>query len=132
MPRLSTALVVATLCSLAPLTAQAQQALPDGPEKALVEGACSTCHKTTEIPRSSGYTREGWKEIAGTMIDLSKTPEEQNKIFDELNAMWVENVPWVSMYFQPRVFAQSSQLKGEKRHVVAGDALFLHRRQVRK
>jgi virginiamycin B lyase len=83
MPKLSTALlVVAALCSLAPLTAQAQEApgLPDGPDKALVEGVCSACHKTTEILRSSGYTREGWQEIAGTMIDLSKSPEEQNKI----------------------------------------------------
>ena len=84
MPRQSTALlVVAALCSLAPVTAQAQApapALPDGPDKALVEGVCTACHKTTDIVRSSGYTREGWKEIAGTMIDLSKTPEEQNKI----------------------------------------------------
>jgi ABC-type transport system substrate-binding protein len=40
-------------------------------------------------------------------------PAEQEKIFDELNAMWVDNVPWVSLYFQPRVFAQSSQLAGE-------------------
>jgi virginiamycin B lyase len=83
MPRQSAALlVVAAFCSLAPPTAQAQQAsaLPDGPEKALVEGVCTACHKTTDIIRSSGYTREGWREIAGTMIDLSKTPEEQNKI----------------------------------------------------
>lgn len=56
---------------------------------------------------------EGVDEAVDRLLATSD-PEEQNKIFDELNAMWVDNVPWVSMYFQPRVFAQSSQLKGEK------------------
>ncbi len=84
MPRLSTAsLLVAAVCGLAPLTAQAQ-GLPDGAEKALVEGACTTCHQANQIVGSSGYTSEGWKEIASTMIDLSKTPEEQKKITDYL------------------------------------------------
>ena len=80
MPRLSIAsLVAAVVCGLAPLTAQAQD-LPDGADKALVEGACTTCHKANDIVRSSGYTREGWKELAGTMINLAATPAEQDKI----------------------------------------------------
>ena len=88
MPRLSTAcLLAAVLCGLAPLTAQAQgkpSGLPDGAEKALVEGVCTACHPVNQITQSSGYTREGWKELAGTMIDLGKTPEEQSKITEYL------------------------------------------------
>jgi len=83
MPRSSTAsLVLAALCSLAPLTAHAQQksGLPDGADKALVEGVCSACHPVSQILQSSGYTRDAWQELVGTMIDLSKTPAEQGKI----------------------------------------------------
>ena len=84
MPRLSIAsLLAAAVCGLAPLTAQAQ-ALPEGADKALVEGVCTACHPINQITRSLGYTREGWKELVATMIDLSKTPEEQNKIADYL------------------------------------------------
>ena len=82
MLRQSTApLVVAVLFSFALPTAQAQgQTLPEGAEKALVEGACTTCHQVNQITGSSGYTREGWKEISGTMINLAATPAEQDKI----------------------------------------------------
>jgi len=84
MLRLSkSSLMVALVCSLASLTAQAQ-GLPDGAEKALVEGACTTCHQVNQITGSSGYTREGWKEISGTMINLAATPAEQDKIADYL------------------------------------------------
>ena len=84
MPRLSIAsLLAAAVCGLAPLTAQAQ-VLPEGADKALVEGVCTACHPVNQITRSLGYTREGWKELVATMIDLSKTPEEQNKIADYL------------------------------------------------
>ena len=79
MPRLSTAYVLAAvLCGLAPLTTEAQ-GLPDGADRALVDGVCTACHPVNQITGSSGYTQEGWKELAGTMIDLSKTPEEQKK-----------------------------------------------------
>jgi len=51
-----------------------QAALPDGEGKALVQGTCTACHDTNPITRSSGYTREGWRELIGTMIPLSGTP----------------------------------------------------------
>jgi virginiamycin B lyase len=95
MPRLSiTAVAIAACFSLLPLTAQAQQkasGLPEGPEKALVEGVCSACHPVNQITQSSGYTREGWKEVAGTMIDLGKTPAEQEKITQYLVANFPPN-----------------------------------------
>ena len=69
------------------LTAQAQERatpLPEGPAKGMVEGVCTGCHQTSEIQRSSGYTREGWKALFGTMIDLSASPAERDQIADYL------------------------------------------------
>ncbi len=59
---------------IGPLPAMAQRwssELPAGPGKELVQGACAACHNMNPITRSSGYTREGWQELIGTMIDLS-------------------------------------------------------------
>ena len=64
----------------APLTAKAQRQssdLPAGPGKELVQGVCVACHKINQITRSSGYTREGWRELIGTMIDLSGSPAHE-------------------------------------------------------
>jgi virginiamycin B lyase len=54
--------------------------LPEGAGKERVEAMCQACHTTREILNSSGYTREGWKELINTMIDLSRAPEEQDRI----------------------------------------------------
>jgi virginiamycin B lyase len=54
--------------------------LPEGPAKGMVEGVCTGCHQTSEIQRSAGYTRDGWKELFGTMIELSASPAEQDLI----------------------------------------------------
>ena len=84
MPRLSHMLSAgALLCLLVPhpATAQAQlAAMPDGAGKQLVKSACTACHRTNQITRSSGYTRAGWKELIGTMMDLSSSPEELAEI----------------------------------------------------
>jgi virginiamycin B lyase len=86
MLRLSMASVaVALSCVWVPLAAQAQTAgLPDGDGKELVEAVCIGCHETNQITRSSGYTRAGWQELIGTMIDLSGSPQEQGAIVDYL------------------------------------------------
>ncbi len=84
---LKAALLAATVFTLAPLAAQAQAqkpVLPDGPGKQLVDGVCTSCHQHNMITSSSGYTREHWKELVGTMIDLSKTPQEQATIAEYL------------------------------------------------
>jgi virginiamycin B lyase len=68
---------------LVPVGVQAQSQaseLPDGEGKELVEAVCTGCHQTNQITRSSGYTEDGWKELTGTMIDLSGSPEEQGEI----------------------------------------------------
>ena len=42
--------------------------------KKVFEAKCTACHDTNQITRSSGYTREGWRELIQTMINLSGTP----------------------------------------------------------
>lgn len=64
-----------------PLAAAAQSSgLPEGAGRELVAGVCTGCHRTNQITRSSGYTRQGWRELTGTMIDLSASPEDRNEI----------------------------------------------------
>jgi virginiamycin B lyase len=61
-----------------PLTAQGQPAqLPEGDGKQLVQGMCTACHETNQITRSSGYSREGWRELISTMINLSGSPASE-------------------------------------------------------
>jgi virginiamycin B lyase len=78
-------LALVSLASLVPVEASAQYGgatarLPDGPGKALVEGACTGCHQTNMITQSSGYTEDGWKELMATMIDLSQSHDVRQEI----------------------------------------------------
>src|SRR4029434_1574590 len=88
MPRLPMPLLVgAMLYALIPCTVLAQHqvsGLPDGEGKTLVESMCTACHPTSQITRSSGYTLAGWKELTGTMLDLSSSPETQDKLMQYL------------------------------------------------
>ena len=87
------ACVIATaVCVFLPLAAQAQDTgLPQAPGKEMVEGVCSACHQTNMIIQSSGYSREGWAELTGTMIDLTKSPQERGQILDYLAAHFPPN-----------------------------------------
>ena len=84
MPKsLNAALIAATVIAFSPLAAQAQgqqPAMPEGEAKLLVEGLCVTCHRTNMITTSLGYTREGWNELIGTMIDMSANPDMRDKL----------------------------------------------------
>jgi virginiamycin B lyase len=78
-------------CALVPGIAEAQSvalALPDGAGKELVEATCTACHQTDQITRSSGYTEDGWRELTGTMVDLSGSPEQ-----DEIVAYLAAHFP---------------------------------------
>jgi virginiamycin B lyase len=67
-------LAAAAFLMVVPFAAEGQPAqLPEGEGKQLVQGACSSCHGGNEITRSSGYSREGWRELIRTMTDLSET-----------------------------------------------------------
>ncbi len=59
-------------------------ALPSGEGRELVETVCSSCHGTRVIERSSGYSREDWRALVATMIDLSGDPELENETIDYL------------------------------------------------
>jgi virginiamycin B lyase len=74
-----TAIVVAFVPAVA-LAQGKPSGLPDGDGKQLVEATCTACHQPNLITGSSGYSQDGWKEIAGTMIDLSGSPKEQAAI----------------------------------------------------
>jgi virginiamycin B lyase len=76
---------------LLPLAAQSQgqsqnPALPeDGSNgKLLADGLCTLCHRTNLITNSSGYTRESWKELIDTMLDLTSAPQEIATLTDYL------------------------------------------------
>jgi virginiamycin B lyase len=80
---LTASVTAAAILALVPLAAQAQgqaTGLPPGAGKELVEGLCVSCHQTNLMTASSGYTRDGWKELVGTMIDLTRTPAEEAAI----------------------------------------------------
>jgi virginiamycin B lyase len=76
MAKLSIAsFAVACFFMITPVAAQQQPAqLPEGEGKQLVQGMCTACHETNLITRSSGYSREEWRELIQTMINLSGTP----------------------------------------------------------
>ena len=80
---LNASCVVAAVLALVPVPAPAQgkpSGLPEGAGKERVEAVCLACHQSREILMSSGYTREGWRELIGTMIDLSGAPEVRDSI----------------------------------------------------
>ncbi len=70
-----------------PLQVQAQ-VLPPGEGRDLVEANCTGCHGTGNISRSLGYTAEGWKQLALTMVYLDGTPE-----LDTIAAYLAEHFP---------------------------------------
>src|SRR5919106_5449861 len=76
MAKLSIAsFAVACFFMITPVAAQQQPAqLPEGEGKQLVQGMCTSCHDINLITRSSGYSREDWRELIQTMINLSGTP----------------------------------------------------------
>jgi len=76
MAKLSIAsFAVAGFIVITPVAAQQPPTqLPEGDGKALVQGTCTACHEINQITRSSGYSREGWRELTQTMINLSGTP----------------------------------------------------------
>jgi len=61
-------------------------ALPEGDGRELVEIECSSCHGTNRIERSSGYSREEWRFLAATMVDLSGNQEAEEEILNYLAA----------------------------------------------
>jgi virginiamycin B lyase len=81
------------ILAFVPANAQGQQSgMPDGSGKELVEGVCTVCHRTDQIMRSSGYSREGWTELIGAMVNLSGTPDKRDTITQYLAAHFPPNI----------------------------------------
>ena len=89
--RSAVTLAGASACLIASLTIQAQVpagrqggqgagrgrgavVLPDGAGKELVETSCASCHQLNAITGSAGFSRQGWRDVIGTMVLL---PEAQ-------------------------------------------------------
>jgi virginiamycin B lyase len=107
MLRSSTASLLAAACLFLPFAAQAQApGLPEAPGKALVEGACAGCHQTNMITQSSGYTRPHWNELIGTMIDLTRSPEQLAAITDYLATHFPPNTKRA-----PKLVAGGTEIK---------------------
>jgi mono/diheme cytochrome c family protein len=60
--------------------------LPAGPNREVVERACSACHDLDMVYEAAGQTREGWngaiEEMTGYGLKVS--PEERAKILEYL------------------------------------------------
>lgn len=60
-------------------------ALPDGEGRQTVESVCAACHGINLIERSSGYSRDDWRFLVSTMIDLSGDPATEAEILGYLS-----------------------------------------------
>lgn len=59
--------------------------------KALVDAHCSSCHGSSQITRSLGYSAEHWAELIDTMVDLSAVPQHREQIVDYLASNYPPN-----------------------------------------
>ena len=56
---------------------QAQNALPEGPGKSVIEGACQSCHALSNITRA-GHSPKDWDTVVHMMINVgAKLPSDQ-------------------------------------------------------
>ena len=53
-----------------------------GFRRQLFNGMCAGCHALRLISNSSGYTREHWRELIGSMVDLSGSKAQQDEVLD--------------------------------------------------
>ena len=73
-----TAVLLGVLYGLNPMVAQSNEAIfPEEPAKALIQSYCSSCHQLNRITGSSGYSKQDWQELIGTMIDLSASSNQE-------------------------------------------------------
>ncbi len=60
----------------------AAAALAEGAGRERVEALCTSCHRSSNITASSGYTRGHWNELIATMVTLGA--EDESTILDYL------------------------------------------------
>src|SRR6266513_2459346 len=90
---------IATIVMAAALfgaTQNAQQPLPEGEGKKIIETACTVCHDLKEVTKFQGYyARENWRDIVRTMMaDGAQLKDEQIPVLvDYLTKTFPKNFP---------------------------------------
>jgi cytochrome c5 len=52
----------------------ADDGLPDGPGKRILDASCTACHGLDEVTKFKGfYTRAQWRDVVVTMVDYGAT-----------------------------------------------------------
>jgi virginiamycin B lyase len=78
--RLIGTFAAATLCAIPSAQSQVQQRqqvqLAEGEGREVVQIVCSQCHSLNMVANSGGYTREGWKQLIGSMVRLRSEHED--------------------------------------------------------
>jgi mono/diheme cytochrome c family protein len=69
--------------------------LPPGPNRALVYGACRTCHDLQYLVESAGIPRAAWSDLLDSMkqYGLQLAPDQRAKILDYLGTYLGPNPP---------------------------------------
>jgi cytochrome c5 len=74
----------------------AQQQLPEGEGKKILETACTVCHSLKEVTKFQGYyARENWRDIVRTMIadGAALTDAQVPVLVDYLTKTFPKNFP---------------------------------------
>jgi len=59
--------------------AQADDSLPDGDGRKILQASCTACHDLTEVTKFKGfYTRDDWRDIVKTMIEYGAKVKESD------------------------------------------------------
>ena len=82
--------ILTSLFLLAPHTARAQSALPDGDGKTTVQSACSACHSLSQVT-NSGHSKSEWDTVLHMMVNVgAQVPPDQ---FETVSAYLAKNFP---------------------------------------
>jgi cytochrome c5 len=73
-----TLLLAGSACVLAGTVIAADDELPDGEGKKILEKSCTTCHDLTEVTKLRGfYTRAQWRDVVVTMKEYGATVDDK-------------------------------------------------------
>jgi mono/diheme cytochrome c family protein len=86
--------VGSSLLAIAAIAADGPE-LPPGPNRALVYGACRTCHDLQYLVESAGIPRAAWNDLLDSMkqYGLQIAPDQRAKILDYLGTYLGPNPP---------------------------------------
>lgn len=80
-------IAMASVCA----PAQAQHAADPGLGKSVVQTLCVSCHSKRFLDRSMGYSREGWRALISTMVDVSSLGAAEGPLLSYLAKTYPPN-----------------------------------------